>query len=239
MASHPAASARQARKNLDTRKIAAVSQCQPLGARKIVPCFDEPHYKAIWNVTIIHPKGTTAIANALELNETTEPNGEWKVSRFHPTPLLSSYLLALFVSEFEYDEAYTKRGVRFRMWSSPNTKDGRPYGLKTAIIFMEKFEEYFGVQDIVMKQDLVAVSKHLGGMENWGLITLKDGIVLTNGLLPSPETIDTAAVTLIAHELAHQAHVSICERFPMTGQRGMKFSMKRKRGHREAVNACD
>ena len=38
----------------------------------------------------------------------------------------------------------------------------------------------------------------------------------------------------------YQAHASICERFSMkTGQRGMKFSMKRKRGRREAASACD
>ncbi|RCN47481.1 hypothetical protein ANCCAN_06512 [Ancylostoma caninum] len=42
-----------------------------MDARKIVPCFDEPEYKAIWNVTVIHPVGTKAIANAEELDETT------------------------------------------------------------------------------------------------------------------------------------------------------------------------
>ncbi|EYB81292.1 hypothetical protein Y032_0387g458 [Ancylostoma ceylanicum] len=38
----------------------------------------------------------------------------------------------------------------------------------------------------------------------------------------------------------YQAHASICERFSIkTGQRDMEFSMKRKRGRREAVNTCD
>ncbi|EPB75892.1 hypothetical protein ANCCEY_04997 [Ancylostoma ceylanicum] len=92
--------------------MAAVSHCEPMEARRIVPCFDEPKYKAVWNVTIIHPNGTKAIANAMELSETTEPNGKWKVSRFRPTPILASYLVALFVSEFDYDETYTNRGVR-------------------------------------------------------------------------------------------------------------------------------
>ncbi|EYC27513.1 hypothetical protein Y032_0009g768 [Ancylostoma ceylanicum] len=82
----------------------------------------------------------------------SETNGNWKVSRFHLTPLLASYLLAFFVSEFEYDESYTKRGVRFRVWSTPEAKKKRGYGLKGAINYMEFFEEYFGVQDIVTKQ---------------------------------------------------------------------------------------
>ncbi|RCN49232.1 hypothetical protein ANCCAN_04647 [Ancylostoma caninum] len=66
--------------------------------------------------------------------------------------MLASYLLALFVSEFDYKESYTKRGVRFRVWSTPNTREKRSYGLKAAIDLMELFEEYFGVQDIAMKQ---------------------------------------------------------------------------------------
>ncbi|EYC27176.1 hypothetical protein Y032_0009g560 [Ancylostoma ceylanicum] len=38
----------------------------------------------------------------------------------------------------------------------------------------------------------------------------------------------------------YQAHASICERFSMkTGQHGMKFSMKGKRGRREAAGACN
>ncbi|EYC16493.1 hypothetical protein Y032_0033g2691 [Ancylostoma ceylanicum] len=103
-------------------------------------------------MTIIHPVGTKAIANALEISETPEPDGKWKVSRFHPTPILASYLIALFVSEFEYEESYTQRRVRFRVWSTPETKKKRAYGLKGATAYMEFFEEYFGVQDIVTKQ---------------------------------------------------------------------------------------
>ncbi|KAL6743482.1 hypothetical protein Aduo_016515 [Ancylostoma duodenale] len=184
-------------------KIAAVSKCEPISARKIVPCFDEPEYKAVWNVTIVHPIGTRAIANALELKETTEADGLWKVSRFHPTPILASYLLALFVSEFDYEESYTKRGVRFRVWSAPNTREKRSYGLKAAITLMELFEEYFGVQDIAMKQDLVALPDFgSGAMENWGLITFRERLLLADGL-PKQER-QSRQQRIIAHELAHQ-----------------------------------
>lgn len=44
----------------------ATTQMEPTGARLMVPCFDEPSFKAIWRVRIIHPKGTNAISNALE-----------------------------------------------------------------------------------------------------------------------------------------------------------------------------
>ncbi|EYC31901.1 hypothetical protein Y032_0003g1294 [Ancylostoma ceylanicum] len=182
-------------------KMAAVSHCEPMEARRIVPCFDEPKYKAVWNVTIIHPNGTKAIANAMELSETTEPNGKWKVSRFRPTPILASYLVALFVSEFDYDETYTNRGVRFRLWSTPATRHKREFGLKVAITFMELFEEYFGIQDVTMKQDMVALPDFCAGaMENWGLITFRENFLLVYG---RPNIVHTSQIT-VAHELAHQ-----------------------------------
>ncbi|KAK6022826.1 hypothetical protein OSTOST_11460 [Ostertagia ostertagi] len=37
-------------------KIAAVTDMEPVDARKMVPCLDEPIFKANWTVTIIHPK---------------------------------------------------------------------------------------------------------------------------------------------------------------------------------------
>ncbi|VDM72162.1 unnamed protein product [Strongylus vulgaris] len=51
-------------------KIAAVTQFEPADARKMVPCFDEPEFKAVWNVTLIHPAETRAIANTIEMDVT-------------------------------------------------------------------------------------------------------------------------------------------------------------------------
>ncbi|PIO57399.1 hypothetical protein TELCIR_21192 [Teladorsagia circumcincta] len=42
-------------------KIAAVSQMAPTDARRMVPCFDEPSFKANWTVTLIHPNDMVAV----------------------------------------------------------------------------------------------------------------------------------------------------------------------------------
>jgi aminopeptidase N len=44
------------------RKLLA-SKFQPTDARKAFPCFDEPQLKAIFKISIVHPKNTIAIAN--------------------------------------------------------------------------------------------------------------------------------------------------------------------------------
>ncbi|KAK6025264.1 peptidase family M1, partial [Ostertagia ostertagi] len=92
-------------------KIAAVTNMEPTDARRMVPCLDEPSFKANWAVTVIHPNGTTAISNGIETEEERDPSGRWIVSRFKTTPPMSSYLLALIVSEFEFNEGKTESGV--------------------------------------------------------------------------------------------------------------------------------
>ncbi|KAK6767345.1 hypothetical protein RB195_026553 [Necator americanus] len=184
----------------DSPRIAAVTQFEPTHARKMVPCFDEPEYKAIWNVTVIHPRGTSAISNGLEMSETTEPDGKWKVSMFHPSPLMSSYLLAIVVAEYDFDEAYTERGTRIRMWSRPSKSPKvRKILVNRTTVFISLFEKYFGINDIAVKQDLVAVREFgTGAMENWGLITIREEFVLS-------DYIDLySAMRLVAHELVHQ-----------------------------------
>ncbi|CAJ0603891.1 unnamed protein product [Cylicocyclus nassatus] len=195
-------------------KIAAVTQMEPTSARKMVPCFDEPEYKAIWKVKIIHPKGTTAISNARTLDVKTQQGGYWTISTFEPTPIMPTYLLALLVSEFTYNEMQTNRGVKFRLWSAPGTESQREYGLKVATTVMESFEKYFGVNDVMSKQDLVALEKFgAGAMENWGLITFKKVVLLDSSqnshLDPLEFKIEQherrrQIETVVAHELAHQ-----------------------------------
>lgn len=36
-------------------------------ARKAFPCFDEPAMKAVFNVTIVHDRGTVALSNGKEI----------------------------------------------------------------------------------------------------------------------------------------------------------------------------
>lgn len=45
----------------------AATHMEPIEARRMVPCFDEPEYKATWGVTIVHPKETHALANQKEI----------------------------------------------------------------------------------------------------------------------------------------------------------------------------
>ncbi|CAJ0581960.1 unnamed protein product, partial [Mesorhabditis spiculigera] len=186
-----------------TEKIIATSQMEPTDARRMVPCFDEPAFKANWTVTVTHPKGTSALSNSIE-DSVTPIDAEWLESKFKATPKMSSYLLAVLVSEFEYNEGQTKSGIRFRVWGRPEAKDQTKYALEAGIKCIEHYEQFYGIPFPLEKQDMVALPDFAAGaMENWGLITYRENSLLYDATLYKPEQKQRVAV-VVAHELAHQ-----------------------------------
>jgi len=77
----------------------ATSQCQAADARRILPCWDEPDFKATFRTTMIVPAGLEAYSNAAEL-ERVASEGKVEV-RFATTIEMSTYLLAFIAGEFE------------------------------------------------------------------------------------------------------------------------------------------
>uniref|UniRef100_A0A914E5I1 Aminopeptidase n=1 Tax=Acrobeloides nanus TaxID=290746 RepID=A0A914E5I1_9BILA len=187
------------------QRYAAVTQMQPNYARRMVPCFDEPEFKAVWRLKIIHPVGSSAVSNAKEIleNEETE-HLDWIYTTFEESLPMSSYLLALCVSDFGFVEGNTKRGTRVRIWSRKEAINETVYALEGGKKVLEFYEDYYNITFPLSKQDMMAFPDlALGAMENWGLVTYREKYLLYNSKVYAPSQKQAAAV-LVAHELAHQ-----------------------------------
>uniref|UniRef100_A0A1I8C2U7 Peptidase_M1 domain-containing protein n=1 Tax=Meloidogyne hapla TaxID=6305 RepID=A0A1I8C2U7_MELHA len=186
-------------------KCAAVTQMEPTDARRMVPCFDEPHFKAIYRLNIIHPFGSRAVSNSKEIRDgVPTDNEEWIRTDFDETLPMSSYLLALVVSDFDFVEGYTKRGIRFRIWARQDAVNFTSYALEAGIRVLEFYEDYYGIEFPLPKQDMMAFPDFAAGaMENWGLVTYREKYLLYSPELYTAQQ-KMAVASVVAHELAHQ-----------------------------------
>lgn len=189
------------------KKVVATTQMQAPDARKSFPCFDEPAMKAIFNITLIHPSNFTALSNMLPKGSSPfQEDPSWNITEFHPTPKMSTYLLAYIVSEFKYVEDVSPNNVQIRIWARPSAiEEGHgAYALSVTGPILSFFAQHYDTPYPLEKSDQIALPDfNAGAMENWGLVTYRE-----NALLYDPKSSSIGnkerVVTVIAHELAHQ-----------------------------------
>jgi glutamyl aminopeptidase len=99
--------------NYDMNKFMIASKFQPIDARRAYPVFDEPSFKAIYDVTIYHRQDFNVLSNeqVRSFNMTSDIPG---VSRtvFQPTEPMPSYFMAyLAFSKDDFDKVGTEIGT--------------------------------------------------------------------------------------------------------------------------------
>ena len=183
------------------RKYAA-SQFESTDARRAFPSFDEPEYKATFDITAVADKGMVAISNQKVLSDTPGP-GDKHTVRFARTAGMSSYLAALVVGNFEYIEGEAD-GIPIRVYSTPGKKEMGRFALEVTQFILPYYDKYFGIKYPYGKLDLIGLPDFsAGAMENTGCITFREELLLANEKQSSIGAKENIA-TVIAHEVAHQ-----------------------------------
>src|SRR6201987_926885 len=106
----------------------AVTQFESTDARRAFPSFDEPAFKATYDVTLIVDKGDTAISNGPIISDKPGPGAAKHPVTFATTAKMSSYLVALAVGHFESVEGEAD-GIPIRVWGPPGTRQNDGYAL--------------------------------------------------------------------------------------------------------------
>jgi cytosol alanyl aminopeptidase len=182
----------------------AFTQFQATDARQAFPCFDEPSYKVPWRLAIRTKKELVALANTPALSE-QDAGGGMKVVQFAETRPLPSYLVAFAVGPFELVDAGKSRGgAPIRIVVPRGRGKEVAYPVQATRPILDLLEDYFGIPYPYEKLDIAAVPVfNAGAMENPGLITYRQELVLTK---PGEETLNKqqAYAAITAHEIAHQ-----------------------------------
>jgi len=182
----------------------AVTQFEAADARRVFPCFDEPAFKATWELTLRDvPAGVTALSNGSVAEETADASGKRRI-RFKPTPVLSSYLIALALGELVSSEPRIASNVPVRTWAVPAKLGLTGFAQEAAAAALPRLESYFGLPYPFGKLDQLGIPDfEAGAMENAGCITFREVALLLDPAT-APLAVQKRVAEVITHELAHQ-----------------------------------
>ncbi len=182
------------------------TQFEETDARRAFPCVDEPAAKIPWELTLRVPVTLTAVSNTSVASEA--PAGEgMKDVRFRQTRPLPSYLVAFGVGPFEIKEARPagKKHVPVRIVAPRGRAHEAAWAARVSPEILEGLEDYFGIAYPYEKLDVLAIpfTVQFGAMENVGLVTFRESLVLTR---PENDRVARrrAYASVAAHEFAHQ-----------------------------------
>lgn len=180
----------------------ALTQLEAADARRFFPCFDEPALKARFRIAVTTAAANAVLSNAPVAREEKLGGGRKRVS-FHPTPPLSTYLVALAVGPLESSAPVRCGPTEIRVWHVPGKGALTAFSLEAARETLARLEKYFALPYPYAKLDLLAAPDfEAGAMENAGAVFFRETLLL----------VDPATITLtekkrvaevICHELAH------------------------------------
>jgi aminopeptidase N len=191
----------------DTRagkRRALFTQFENSDARRFLPCWDEPAYKATFTLTATVPVAEMAVSNMPIATSARLDGGLARVT-FAESPKMSTYLLFFGLGEFERTATrvdQTEVGVIMQRGLASQAS----FALDAAKAVVHEYDDYFGIPYPLPKLDNVASpgqSEFFGAMENWGAIYTFEYLLLLDPSI-STQSDRQQVFEGVAHETAHQ-----------------------------------
>jgi alanyl aminopeptidase len=185
------------------------TQFEAISARNSIPCFDEPGLKSTFSVSLNIPEGDRVAGNTREARSNEIGDGRVHVELVKTQPL-PVYLLAFAVGPLDIVEgkavppsALRKDPIPLRGVATKGHGAQLKKSLENSAKVLTQLEKWFGIAYPFGKMDIVAVPDFAAGaMENAGLVTFRDELLLVDD--KSPIDAQKWNLFVIAHEFAHQ-----------------------------------
>ena len=183
-------------------RVIATTQFEATDARRAFPCWDEPDFKAAFQVTLEVPEGSIGMSNG-PLVSVEAPGDGWSRYEFAETMPMSTYLVAFIVGPFELTEPVEVDGVPIRVATVPGKQGLTRFAMDAAAHSLRFLSDYFAIAYPESKLDHVAIPDFaFGAMENLGLVTYRETALLVDSSHAAQTELARVA-SVIAHETAH------------------------------------
>src|SRR5678816_3697279 len=181
----------------------AVTQMEATDARRAFPSWDEPGYKATFDMSLMIDSADTELSNGAQMSDMPGPEPGKHTLVFARTPKMSTYLVAMLVGDFVCRSG-SADSIPVRVCSTPDKLPLTGFALEAAEQEVKFYNEWTGIKYPFGKLDIIGVPDFAAGaMENIGAITFRERLLLID-----PATASIGArkrvAGVIAHEIAHQ-----------------------------------
>ncbi len=182
------------------------TQFESQGARRLFPCYDEPHDKATTEFRITSDARYTMLSNGARREYAVHDDGTATAMWRNPDPI-STYLVTVVVAELDQIEATFDtadgRTIPLTIYTEPGRAGSASFAMSALQQSLALFESTYGLPYPWDRYGIVAVPGfQYGGMENKGLANIGASQVYfdSDDALSSRRSI----WGVVAHELAHE-----------------------------------
>ena len=176
------------------------TQMESTDARRVFPSWDEPAFRATFQLTATVPAEWATVGNMPIARRLV--HGKLATTTFERSPRMPSYLVEFTAGDIRELSAAGGK-VRFGVWAVAGREADGAYALTTAQQILADYDDYFGYAYPLPKLDSIAIpGGFAGAMENWGAITYTDQTLLISKASSIGDQQDVYAT--MAHEMAHQ-----------------------------------
>ncbi|HXA47100.1 MAG TPA: M1 family metallopeptidase [Burkholderiaceae bacterium] len=176
------------------------TQFESTDARRMFPCWDEPVFRATYQLSATMPVSLTAVSNMPIAKRVV--HGALATTIFERSPVMASYLVEYSAGDLAKISAESN-GTKLNVYAIKSQEQDGKLALANTQQILADYNDYFGVPFPLPKLDSIAVpGGFTGAMENWGAITYNDQLLLItpSGTMEQRQE----GYSVQAHEMAHQ-----------------------------------
>ncbi|XP_048524273.1 aminopeptidase N [Dendroctonus ponderosae] len=162
---------------------------RPNYARNVFPCFDEPAYKVPIALSVIKPSQMKAVSNMPIGSSRRQRDADSTIDCFLPTPPMSTYNLALVVSELTHfcsetnDSAVSLPKTKIHVWARPDFMEALVNVSRKVATTFDYLEKFWGVFSPLNELNIFALPNFNATKpgDSWGVLMFKESELSSKG----------------------------------------------------------